>query len=587
MTPRQPGMSDRSDATRSRQEKAGSSPSRRAGSELRGLPLQAQSLLHMQQRIGNAGVRQFMRRFRAQQPQREQPAHAGRSAPAGEAIQAKFTYSREHDLFIDEDTGFAYRLLGTIGYGDLGRRAYQLEGDTEYVLVDMETFEAVRRQPHVSSPVASASGSRADPEEKPSEAPDENKTSAKKEKARLFSDLEDDSDYAASDDDEKVELNDEQRLRILMRQGKLKRRRLEGGKLKIKESKFELHDPRSRKALIAHRQSKTSKLSRLDKQEYFWLGEQTIRLGEGTGYFIQPGGNEREEGIAEPPAEYNALFEQMKRMGNDKNASRLYELATGKTRGNDETFTDSELATLALYYMNNDASAIARQLGSRSQLLEHLGKFTAITGISEFGRSMEAVDGKDEVPYDATLLVKQGLMSVISGKKTLKQVFYEGKGGENSIFLGAPSEKHSSKKLGGAEILRNPFRYEANLRRQMEIFPTNKKEFKSALNRLKSQSAFELPSITEEDLKKQEELVALEQSTAANQLLERINGLTLPERVEDRNKFLNEGSGEIHKIRGTLKKWKKAFAGNKIALAVVMKAEAALNKKVLEFVKKM
>ena len=102
----------------------------------RSLPPQARTMLRLQQTIGNSGVLQLMK------------------AAANSVIQGKFVYDKESTLFFDEDTGRHYRLLGTVPYGESGRRVYQLEGDIDDVLVYQDTMELAERLNHPPEPIA-------------------------------------------------------------------------------------------------------------------------------------------------------------------------------------------------------------------------------------------------------------------------------------------------------------------------------------------------------------------------------------------------------------------------------------------------
>jgi|GEM_PF-4978244 len=390
------------------------------------------------------------------------------------------------------------------------------------------------------------------------------------------------SDFVSSEDDENITLDEEQKMKLLMKHGGEKQQVLKKKKVEKKEALFPLHDPHARKIYSSHRTDKDSTVSNINDQELIFIGNQTLRIGEGTGYFMQPGGNVRPKTIKEPPADYQELFEGLKKLGEDKNAKPLYRLSLG-TKAEptlEKTLTDEQVARMVFYYINNDAEEIEKQLTGRTQLTEHLSKLAGIFGISETSRSLEAINEKDESsPYDVTLLIKQGLVNVIEGSLSLEDVFYKGKGGEDSVFLGAPSEKHSSKQIGGADQLRKPFKHKQALNRQMGIFPKKKKELKQSLNKLKSQSNVNFPELNEEDQKKFKEKLAKQQVERAQALLDEINKIEVPTNIFQVDSFLRDKKGPIKKFTTRISALLKQLEGNEEAIKLVKKAIEMLRQK--------
>lgn len=557
---------------------------------------------------------------RAQTASSDAPPDAGRenlpkreSSYGGEGvIQGVFVYNRDIERFVDTDTGYSYMIMGTINYG-VGRRAYQLRNTqpllNEYVDIDATTLERVNLNallppsPTLSSFTSSSSSSSSFSPPPPSSAFEPLSTSIfgtttpvptlpptgglplgtdeRGIKRKRLEEEADDSEFEPSDDDETTELTASEKVKVLSKQGAKKRSRLLTRTIEKEGKKFPMHDPRSRKVYSAHRSSrKAGSVSDITRQENLLIGPQVLRVGEGTGYFIQPGGNKstRPEGIKEPPADYSGLFEGMKLMGNDPNSAALYKLATGRELTKKSTLSDEAVAAIALYYMNHDASVIHASL-KRSQLTEHLAKLTIITNISEFARALEATGDKAEMPYDATLLIKRGLQVVAEGTKTLREVFYQGKGGEKSIFMGAPSQENSPSKIGGAEVLRNPLSYIPRLERQMSIFPNRKKEYKASLNALKSQARIALPEMTEERRSELEESYKAEQVAQARALVREIKSLALPTSGLEVNDYVNTRGGPIKKYTSRINAMRKTYADNKAALKALTTARSELKKK--------
>ncbi|MDG0812684.1 hypothetical protein [Cohnella rhizosphaerae] len=304
------------------------------------------------------------------------------------------------------------------------------------------------------------------------------------------------SDVEESSDDETTELDAKQKLRILINLTASNMEILRSSSLESKKDEHRFDEPLHRKIYAADRSSKNPKIADLTTQDYFFVGEQRLRIGEGTGHFIQAGGNAEARGttIKEPPADYDKLIEAMLKMAKDPSAASLYKLATGAELDDKATFEDRELAAIMLYYLNHNVS---KSHTVRSNLTEHLQKFVSVTGVSELTRSFEA-GGKEERSkekskkkkdgsasgYSAETLVKMMLKLVVDGKVTsLQAVFFEGTGGMDSLFLGAPSAEHSGNKLGGAAVLRDPFAYSENLERQMSHTPHNKKSVQRTAER--------------------------------------------------------------------------------------------------------
>jgi hypothetical protein len=278
----------------------------------------------------------------------------------------------------------------------------------------------------------------------------------------------------------------------------------------------------------------------------------------------------------------------MKKMGKDLNAAPLYTLATGREQTLKSTgdLSDPQIARMAYYYVDNNASVIEQALGRRTQLTEHLSKFTTISNVSELGRSLEATgeSGEENLPYDATILVKKGLKEIAEGKITLKEFYYAGQGGQDSIFLGAPSEKESG--ISGAEQLRSPFKHSRALKRQMDIFPDNKREFKKELNALKTNSKTSFSKITEEEEREIENSRINEQVEEADKILNEIKEIEPPSTVFEVGDFLRDRRGPIKHYTTLINKKNKQFSGNSEAISKLVKAIKALMSKKKETSKK-
>lgn len=321
------------------------------------------------------------------------------------------------------------------------------------------------------------------------------------------------SEVEDSSDDETTELDAKQKLNILINLTASNMGILRSSGLDTKKAEHRFDEPLHRKIYAADRSLPEPKIADLTTQDYYSIGEQKLRLGKGRGHFIQAGGNaERGKTIKEPPAEYNKMIEAMLKMAKDPSAASLYKLATGADLDDKEAFEDRELAAIMLYSLNHNVS---NSHSVRSNLTEHLQKFVSVVGISELSRSFEAGGGKGETSekkseknekesvsggYSAETLVKMMLRLVMDGKvASLQAVFYEGKGGMDSLFLGAPSAEHSGNQLGGATVLRDPLAYGDNLERQMRHTPDNKKAFKTLLNAVSSGSAPELKAMDDKE----------------------------------------------------------------------------------------
>ena len=424
-----------------------------------------------------------------------------------------------------------------------------------------------------------------DLKEPPKSLSDEKQNTKKRKRSEMSSNS--DSELSESEDDDLVSLTSEQKLKIMIKKGKHKKRKLLESAIERKQQGLTLNDPRHRKVFSAHRSNATKEsmlISDINKQEYFRLGSQNIRLGDGRGHFIQPGGNEdRPKNIKEPSADYHDFFEELKLLGKDENAAKLFKLITGSELGDKSNLTDAEIAIMLLYYMNNDAGTITEALGSRSQLTEHMSKFTAISCLSEFMRGFEATENKSEAPYDTTLLIKQGLTCVASGSCTLQDVFYKGQGGKESFFLGAPSGIKAPDKIGGAVYLRDPLNpdYKPHLDRQMGLFPDNKGEFKKKINSYKSNTNVPLPQLSDEARQQMEVRHKAEQVQNANNLLMRAGELQVPNHIAELNDFLNGSSKNsfLRKYRDEAKKLRKQYKNNEDALAVLKQVDLTLNQK--------
>lgn len=384
------------------------------------------------------------------------------------------------------------------------------------------------------------------------------------------------SDVEESSDDETTELDAKQKLRILMNLTASNMDILRSASLESKKDEHRFDEPLHRKIYAADRSSKVPKIADLTTQDYFFIGEQRLRIGEGTGHFIQAGGNAETRGktIKEPPADYDKLVEAMLSMAKDPSAASLYKLATGADLDDKEKFEDRELAAIMLYYLNHNVS---KSHTVRSNLTEHLQKFVSVVGISELTRSFEAGGSSS---YSAETLVKMMLKCVIDGTvSSLQAVFYEGNGGMDSLFLGAPSAEHSKDGLGGATVLRNPFAYEENLERQMSRTPHNKKAFKALLNAVSSGSKTELKPMDEKEKARLREDKQALQLNVVRKLVQTIKKTKMPDNVNALNDFLNDAKGTLGKLSKRLKRYTKTYADNPKAQDLIQAGWKALNAK--------
>lgn len=381
------------------------------------------------------------------------------------------------------------------------------------------------------------------------------------------------SDVEESSDDETTELDAKQKLRILINLTASNMDILRSASLESTKDEHRFDEPLHRKIYAADRSRKVPKIADLSTQDYFFIGEQRLRIGDGTGHFIQAGGNSETRGktIKEPPADYDKLIEAMLKMAKDPSAASLYKLATGADLDDKETFEERELAAIMLYCLNHNVS---KSHTVRSNLTEHLQKFVSVVGISELTRSFEAGDSSS---YSAETLVKMMLKCVIDGKvASLQAVFYEGKGGMDSLFLGAPSAEHSGNQLGGATVLRNPFAYEDNLERQMRHTPSNKKQFKALLNAVSSGSTAELKPMDDKEkerLKKEKQAL---QTNAVRRLVQTIQKTKLPDNLFAMNDFLNDANGTLGRLSKRLNQYARTYADNPDAMSQVRLGRKAL-----------
>ncbi|WP_217593664.1 hypothetical protein [Cohnella sp. GbtcB17] len=381
------------------------------------------------------------------------------------------------------------------------------------------------------------------------------------------------SDVEESSDDETTELDAKQKLQILMNLTASNMDILRSAFLESTKDEHRFDEPLHRKIYSADRSSNVPKIADLSTQDYFYIGEQRLRIGDSTGHFIQAGGNAETRGktIKEPPPDYDKLVEAMLNMAKDPSAASLYKLATGADLDDKEKFEDRELAAIMLYYLNHNVS---KSHTVRSNLTEHLQKFVSVVGISELTRSFEAGGSSS---YSAETLVKMMLKCVIDGTvSSLQAVFYEGNGGMDSLFLGAPSAERSKDGLGGATVLRNPFAYEENLERQMSPTPHNKKAFKALLNAVSSGSKTELKPIDEKEKARLREDKQARQLKVVRRLIQTIQKTKMPKSVFALNDFLNDANGTLGKLSKRLKGYTKTYADNPEALALIRKGWKAL-----------
>jgi hypothetical protein len=386
-------------------------------------------------------------------------------------------------------------------------------------------------------------------------------------------------------------LTEEQQMDILIGKGLLQKRRFVDLNVTTgKTGQFLLHAPHMRKVYSAHRATNKTKLLDITSQHLTLIGQQQIRMGEGTGHYVQPGGNpERPKTVQEPAAAYGDFFEDLKKLGSDPVAKDLFLAATGRELKSTGTLTDSDAASLVLYYFNNDAKEIEDKLGKRTPLTEHLSKFSAIAGIAEQSRAFEGTDSRTgkKIPYDASLFIKQGLHAVIEGTHTLQAMFYAGPSGSQSIFLGGPTQNKEKKITGGAEQLRDPFGNPVALGRQLALFSKNKKVYKKQLNKLRIATKIAMQELSNEKIVELEKKAADERLLKAQNLTKAIQAISLPEESSGFLDFLNDRSGEIPKKKAEIKKLRKQYASDTDALAELDTAEDELTSKIGEVKKKL
>lgn len=513
------------------------------------VPVAAQTALHpvmlLQSSFGNRTVQRFFHHRVSQG-----------------VIQGVFTFSPDEKSAVDNGAPpKTYRILGSITYNKGANTAYWMEN----IANPDETIYADKATGLEVTPTDVTSGVK-----------------------RVRKDDEDDvSDFSESDDDSRSTLNAFGKQRLLIKKGRHKKKKLAAVKLEKEtaSSRFRLDTARRRKALAVHRLKRTTGISDVDAEEYVDVGKQTLHIGKGTGFFIMPGGNVRPPAVKEPPSDYNALFTQMQGLGKDPAAALLYkkaakvELPSGAT-----TLSDPQIAAMALFYMNANASQLETELGQRTQLTEDLSKLTTITGFSEFSRSMNATETGTptamESPYDASLFVKRGLLKVSKGEGSLQNTFFQGPGGQDSVFMGAPSKENSPSKIGGSEVLQNPFLYPDRLERQMSIFPDLKKDFKTSLNELKSTtSASDLTALTPSDLTLLETKAKQQQKADAVKMLEAVKKVKIPTASFDKLSFWADSDGYIQKQRKMLATMMRKAKGNTEAETVLKQVAQELLEK--------
>lgn len=382
------------------------------------------------------------------------------------------------------------------------------------------------------------------------------------------------SEMSESEDDDTAVLTDEQKFSKLETYGALKYEALKGLILPQLGKDFDFTNPRHRQGYAARRTSKDP-LVDIDRTLRARIGRQQLTLQHGRGHFVTPGKNKatRPESMAEPPAEYHRMFPDLRDLGKDPNAEELLESLADAPETVGKLLSDRQVSAMIMHGMRTPFDADLE----RSQLTEHLGKLLGIF-TSETARAFEA-----EHPYDATLLIKAALQRVIEDKstRTLKDMFYTGTGGSTSIFLGAPSEEHSPSGIGGAAQLRDPRGHPDAFKRQMRIFPSKKREFKTFVNSLKTGGTTKLPKQTEDDVKEAKKVAKAEQVEQAAELLRKANALRAPTRVEEMNDFLNnKKKSPLHQLRSAIARLRTKAKGNEAALAKLDEAVLALNRTV-------
>ncbi|MFF2533824.1 hypothetical protein ACFVS2_33880 [Brevibacillus sp. NPDC058079] len=383
------------------------------------------------------------------------------------------------------------------------------------------------------------------------------------------------------------------KLNIMIKKGKRDVEALKNMDLGM-HHKLDLSDPGKRKVYAIKRSLLNKSIGGAPDQE-FRIGDQWLRVSNGTGNFIGDGTNkpEREKvtevtkhTIQHPLGDYKNLITKMQGMGSDPAVVELYRLA--KNDGNElkekGKLSDNELATLMLFYLDENVSD---KYKGRTSLTEHLQKFAAIASIAEETRSYEAInDEREATPYSALEIIKHDLRNVSKSIYTLDEVFYKGTNGKGSRFPGAPTD-------GGADALRYPFssKHQEKWEEQMRDFSGNKKEFKSELNSVVSNSRLSLPELSaeqiEEQNKKREKFLNDMKSKEGKQnvedLLELIEELT-PEKLNyDQKSLENYKNVYLNK----LKRWESEYLSFSEVVSEIKKAEEELRSMVDGFKKTM
>jgi hypothetical protein len=377
-------------------------------------------------------------------------------------------------------------------------------------------------------------------------------TILKKRKSKL--DDYDETFFSSSDDDDAVTLTSAQKLEILAKKGKVAKAKYENKKLVMAGKALDAHGQLRRKAIAVRRAG-----TETPDTDLILVGSQLMRVENAKGHYIQPGGNQakRPKGVKEPPSTYQDIFEQMADMGTDKNAAPLLKDLGQPAPG--ARLSDPEIARMSLHYMQSTATDLEAKLKGRTQLTEHLSKLTAVLGVAELSRSMEA-----EEPYDATLLGMASLNSVAQGQRTLKEAFFSG---PKSVFLGAPPQ-------GGADDLRKPIA-SGRLDRQMAILPSKKREFKKALNAFRANAPLKFTKLTKAELKALKKVKDAETLAEANQVLRQIEN----ECLSGIDFLEGKGFGTYRGFSIRLAKIGKKADGNEDVLGVLAKCKSALEKK--------
>lgn len=379
------------------------------------------------------------------------------------------------------------------------------------------------------------------------------------------------SDLEENDEDAKITLTYDKKFELLESMGARKATRLSKmGKIKFKvieESGKTIKVFKNKRELQAYAyQRALSKkgnvnVSDIDQKEYFRIGEQTISIKAGTGFFIQSGGNKdkRPEKIKEPKEAYQEIFPEMLKGGTDKSALVLLGQASPgyKRKNPKEPLTEQELAAILLYlFKKSDLDGVFKEL-ERTQFVENIQKFYAICNAAELMRSLVATK-----PYDASLFIRRGLQLVQAGKYTLMEVFYKGVNKKDSLYIGAPKDDNDKNIVGGAQKLKNPWDYEEELKRQMSLFPSNKKEFKAVINSLRTDNddSMELKELSEEDEKRLEEQRQKVLKEAVENLQTQIEKIKFNDYIQAAN-WLQDSKIGYGKCKREVDKMKKQLEG--------------------------